>query len=87
MKTRQRIEITAETEQVIILRRAHRVTAWCPVCAAEVEMVLPETAALLTGLSCRQLFRRVEDQRLHFQETPDGRLFFCLNSLQLSIGD
>jgi hypothetical protein len=79
---KRRTEITVETEQVLILRRARRATrAWCPKCRAEVGMVAPEDAATLGGLSLRAVCRRVEAGELHFRETADGRLFICLNSL------
>lgn len=82
MKRRRRTEITVETEQVLIvtLNRPSQ-SEWCPRCAAEVSMVTPEEAALLTGQSLRSICRQVEAERLHFTETADGLLRLCLNSL------
>jgi hypothetical protein len=66
----------------LILKRSEPpARAWCAECAAGVELVTPEEAALLTGSSQRAICRQVEAGRLHFSETADGRLFVCLNSL------
>ena len=71
---RRRIEITVETEQVIILReRGERITGWCPVCAESVQMLAAAEADALVGLAA--------DTQLHFTEMPDGTLRLCLNSL------
>jgi hypothetical protein len=71
---RRRIEITVETEQVIILRqRGAEVTGWCPVCAERVPMFTAAEANVLAEIAA--------DAQLHFTEMPDGTLRLCLNSL------
>lgn len=75
-------EITIETEQVTIVRRqAEGVESWGDGCSAIVRMVTPEQAALLTHISARTIYRRVEAGELHFTETPEGLLLICLDSL------
>lgn len=44
-------------------------------------MLAPEEAAALCGVSPRTIYRWVEAGRVHFAETPDGRLSVCLASL------
>lgn len=53
--------------------------AVCPQCRAPVEMFTPDIAAQLTGLSEREIFRLIENGRLHFTEAE--RIFVCRNSL------
>jgi hypothetical protein len=53
----------------------------CPRCLAETSLMLPEEASSLSNFSLREIFRRVEAGRVHFVETPEGRLFICATSL------
>ncbi len=75
-------EITIETEQVVVIRRQAEINErWCDGCSAIVRMVTPEQVALLTQISARTIYRRVEAGELHFTETPEGALLICLDSL------
>lgn len=77
---KQKAEIILEIEETIVLRQAAKVvTAFCPQCAALVEMLMPEIAAALFNLSEREIFRLIENGRLHF--TEGERIFICRNSL------
>ncbi len=80
MSYKQRIEITVETEQLLVLRR-RRATALCAQCASPVELLTAEEAATAAGVSLSSIQRSAEEQRLHFSETAEGRLLVCLNSL------
>jgi len=44
-------------------------------------MCTPEEAAVLTHVSTRTIYRRVEAGRVHFTETAEGLLLVCLNSI------
>ena len=82
MRTRRIIEITIETRQVTIIRRRQPpVSAWCAACAEVVEMLTAEQAALVIGQSVRAIYRQVEQGRFHFNETAEGRVSLCLNSV------
>jgi len=82
MRTRRVIEITIETRQVTIIRRRQStVYAWCAACAEVVEMVTAEQAAVVLGQSVRAIYRQVEQGRLHFTETAEGRIRLCFNSV------
>jgi hypothetical protein len=47
-------------------------------------MLTPEDAGLLAGVTTRAIYRRAEDERVHFIETADGALLICCNSLNES---
>jgi len=80
--TKRRIEITTETSEVVVIRRPPEpVSEWCELCRERVGMVRPEQAAILAGISWREVSRRVEAGTVHFNETPDGLLLICLKSL------
>ena len=83
MTNKRSLIITEETYEVIISRRAagRAARAWCDGCAAEVEMITPERAALLAAANTRAIYRWVEAALLHFAETPEGSLTLCQNSL------
>ena len=77
---RKRTATTIETHQVVVVRRPAGVSlVQCPACLKEVEMVTEE-AALLAGVSLRDICRRVGDNHLHFVETA-GEGLVCTNSL------
>jgi hypothetical protein len=50
-----------------------------------VEMITPNEAAKLAGISSRSVYRLVEAESIHFTETHDGLLLICLNSLHRSM--
>lgn len=76
-----RVEITSETESEIIIRAKGAMKARCPICRVEALMLTPLTAAKLSDISTRSIYRRIEDAELHFMEMSDGRLFVCHRSL------
>jgi hypothetical protein len=82
VKTTRTIEISVETDEFFVIKRVGSpVVVGCPQCAEAASMMTPEEAARLTGLSCREISRRVEVGLVHFSETADGLLFICINSL------
>jgi hypothetical protein len=77
---KQKTVITLEVKETIILRQSgNRLEAFCPPYQALVEMLAPPSAAALGGLSEREIFRLIENGRLHFTEAE--RIFVCRNSL------
>ena len=81
-KIRKRTEVTVETEMLVIFPRgAGARLAWCEGCGAESLMLTPREAALLAGVTTRQIYARVEDGSLYFKEQPDGTLVVCACSL------
>ena len=81
MRTK-RTRVTVESHQLMVLRRgAPFIEDWCSHCGKQVRMITAAEAALVAGISLRAVCRRVEGGKLHFNETGDGLLFICLNSL------
>ena len=82
MRTRKRIEITIDTERLLVTRRGlHSATIWCARCKKRVRSLTPDQAAITARVSTRAIFRSVEAGRLHYLEAPDGFSLICLNSL------
>lgn len=59
----------------------------CDECQKEVSWLTPTQAVTITGLTLREIFRRIEATSLHFTELAPGLLHICLNSLGLKQGD
>jgi hypothetical protein len=76
------VEITIEKHRRLVVRGGPgRSLGWCPQCDEGVLMLRPQEAAVTAGVSERQVNRWVEAETVHFDETPDGRLFICANSV------
>jgi len=74
--------ITVETERLLVICRSNTCgDGWCSQCQAEVKLIGLEAAAAVAGASQRAIFRWAEAGEIHFTETEDGRLIFCLNSI------
>jgi hypothetical protein len=57
------------------------VLARCEGCQAEVSWLTPNQVVALTGLTLREVFRRIETDTLHFSETAPGLIHICPNSI------
>ena len=74
--------ITVETERLLVIRCSNTSgDGWCRQCQAEVKLIGLEEAAAVAGASQRAIFRWAEAGEIHFTETEDGRVMFCLNSI------
>jgi hypothetical protein len=72
--------ITIETTSLLILRSKNSTEAWCPVCGAQVEMVLLENGGLLTE-HAPVLAQWFNSGEVHSVESADGSSGLCLDSL------
>ena len=82
LKHVRQTKITISKSEVIVLRNAREfATADCSACGKRVDMLTPEQAVTLTGISSLNIYRLVESQQLHFRETAQGHLLICLESL------
>ena len=82
MRTRNRTEITIETDRVLVLsRRKVSVVAWCHECGQRKKMITVDEAAAIAGVSSQTIYRWADAQKLHFTETADGVLMVCAASL------
>lgn len=78
---KKRIEITYESDEVLIVRRRRRVEpAVCPVCG-ETAMMNLNIAAANSGTAAARILRDMADGRVHFLETADGGLLICYASI------
>ncbi|HEX3229352.1 MAG TPA: hypothetical protein VHQ95_10325 [Pyrinomonadaceae bacterium] len=74
--------ITVETERLVVIRRSQTsCDGWCGQCEAPVKLIGLEEAAAIAGASQRAIFRGAEAGEIHFTETADGKVLFCLNSI------
>ena len=78
---KKRIEVTIETERLLIARNRKFATIWCDDCSSLVKMITVDEAAVLAQQTERTIYGWVEAGSLHFSETSEGRLFICLNSI------
>jgi excisionase family DNA binding protein len=82
MMRKKRTEITIETDRIVVIsRRNLQAQSWCGACNKRVSMVTIDEAARLARVSARTVYRWVEDEKLHFTETSDGRLLICSESI------
>ena len=82
MIKRTRTKRTIVVERLLILENPEsHPFGRCIRCKHYSRMVTPTVAAQLCGLSLRQLFRLVEESSVHFAETSDGMVVFCVASL------
>ena len=79
---RRRVEITIEREVVsVVYQPAANVTGWCRQCGKDVLFLSADAAATTQNISTREIYRWLDDNRLHFQESPAGAVFICSESL------
>jgi hypothetical protein len=75
--------ITVETwQRTTVYKYGQNNRAWCESCAAETTMLSPDEAARFIQTTAREIFRAIENGAFHFNETTDGALLVCGNSLK-----
>jgi hypothetical protein len=79
----KRIEITVETDQLLIIRRSRVVRAWCSACGCDVDMVNLEEANGLSETS-RAAWRA--GTGVHLLKGSHGTELICLKSWSKSMG-
>ena len=78
---RRRIQITVETESVLVLRRhAAPCRAWCAGCFATTTFAPFAQVCELTASDAATVRRLLAAGRLHLIEAPDGSPLVCLRS-------
>jgi len=83
MNVRRVVEITIQTTETVVLRSSQvKISAHCPACRAELEMLTAGAAAARAAVPLRWIYRWIETGELHFQETPTGVVLICPNSLE-----
>ena len=86
---RKRTEITIEVDEVIqTTGHSNGLSVeLCVACGGESVLVTPQQAAVIAGVTVRQINRCVESEMVHFIETGDGFLLVCVNSLSAILSD
>ena len=78
----KRTEITIETRRVTVIRRRQASNrGWCEGCLADVQMITPNQAAAIAGVSSRTIYRWIEASRVHFIEDSSELILVCVPSI------
>ncbi len=73
--------VTIETDSLLILRGRSSNRSWCPLCAAEGEMVEVENLRVVSNLESHALEEWLNSAQLHRLQSPGGSTLICLYSL------
>lgn len=76
----KRTTITIETRSLLVFRSESSTQAWCPVCAARVDMLLLEGASLVVE-HAPVLAEWLHSGEVHRVDLADGSALVCLDSL------
>lgn len=88
MRRRIRSEVTVETESLWMIRwRGRLAHTRCVVCAGDATLISLDEAVALSRISSRGIHRLAEAGEIHFQETSEGLLLVCLDSLLRELAD
>jgi hypothetical protein len=81
----RRVEITVEREVLsVAYQPAAGVVGRCEQCGRDVLLLSPEAAAATRGVTTREIYRRLEEKELHFQELESGTILLCSASFSQS---
>jgi hypothetical protein len=80
-EVRKKTEITVETDEVLVVRRARIYQGWCGECGRVVDMVDMPDARAVAGISERNAAMRAASWHV-----SDGSALVCMESLLKSIG-
>ena len=81
MMTDKNDGIVVEIDERIAVKDAEQpFEAYCSTCKKMTEMASPKTAAVLTAISEREVFRLIEAKVIHFIE--NARVLVCVESLR-----
>lgn len=82
MAKKIRRRVISETKRVaLVVNSAVESDSLCPTCG-EGRMVSPLLAAKLLKTGTREIYRSIENDKIHFVELPDRQIFVCAESLE-----
>ena len=85
MRRIRRTEVTVETDEIVVIRSSQTtLVPLCPHCCDAVPMITVEQAREMVSANTREIYRWVEEGKIHHMETPDGVVFVCPRSLFLA---
>ncbi len=73
--------ITIQTETLTVVRHAKASLAWCPTCAAEVDVINLAPDRMANRADSAELEQWLNDGKLHLWRLPDSTVQICVNSL------
>ena len=75
------IRVTVETDTLMVVRRAKAVTAWCPVCGAEVDAITLTPDSFTEPSATAEMQQWLAAGKLHLWRSEEGAVQVCVNSL------
>jgi hypothetical protein len=78
---RKTTRITVETETQLVIRRAKAISAWCPGCNAQVDVIALDGDTVAGSITATQIQQWLGSNKLHFWQTTHGPTQICLISL------
>lgn len=82
MKIIKKKELIIERERSVTIRFANALSErFCVACGGRMQFVTIDEAAVVRQTTARQIFRLVEADLVHFDETENGLLLICFASL------
>jgi hypothetical protein len=77
----KRMKITIQTDSLLIVQGRNSRRAWCPLCAAEGEMIALVSAEAISDLEGTVFEEWLQSEELHRLQATDGSTLICVNSL------
>jgi hypothetical protein len=79
----RRVEITVEREVIsVVYQPAPNISGRCEQCGKDVLLLSADAAAASRNISAREIYRWLDENKVHFQESPAGAVFICSESLK-----
>ena len=75
------MEVTVQTDQLLVIRRRRSGRVWCETCGREVETLDPQEAGKLAAASQPLLAGKAGPEAWHMCVGHDGQPLICLESL------
>ena len=82
MKITVKKELTIERERTLTIKFANAAAEkFCTVCRQRVQFITIDEAAIVRQTTARHIFQLVETDLIHYDETDNGLLLICFQSL------
>ncbi len=84
MSVADKVLVSRRRVEFLILRRRFAFEYFCERCESESRFISLEDARVASGLTMREIVRRVETGEIHYLESLSGHLVICRRSLPVS---
>lgn len=75
------IRVTVESDTLMVVRRAKAVTAWCPVCGAQVDAITLTPESFAEPAVAAEMQQWLAAGKLHLWHTEEGAIQICVTAL------